>query len=121
MIGGLSVLFGMYKHTTRDRIESYLYEAAPKSTEIGAGVAFNSNSIRAMALLKLEATTAYMAHATFHLDRETRERKVWSSYVMEWMDGGHRIYSKPTMSSATSSSRLSGADMAIDDAFVLSR
>jgi salicylate hydroxylase len=92
-IGGLSLLLGLLEHTTRDRIEPHLYEAAPKFTEIGAGVAFGSNSVRAMALLKPEVASAYMKHATFHLDRGTRERKVWSSYVMG-MDGrppGNRL------------------------------
>ncbi|KAL1966024.1 hypothetical protein VTN77DRAFT_4964 [Rasamsonia byssochlamydoides] len=85
-IGGLSLLLGILKHTSPARIKPHLYEAAPAFAEIGAGVAFGSNSIRAMELLDPAVAAAYNKHATFHLDHGARQRKVWSSYRMG-MDG----------------------------------
>jgi salicylate hydroxylase len=85
-IGGLTLLLGLLKHSSRDLIQPHLYEAAPAFAEIGAGVAFGSNSIRAMELLDPAVAAAYNRHATFHLDHDARERKVWSSYRMG-MDG----------------------------------
>ena len=85
-IGGLSLLLGILENTDRKCIEPHVYEAAPAFAEIGAGVAFGSNSLSAMQLLKPGVAEAYMKHATFQQHRGTRERKVWSSYVMG-MDG----------------------------------
>ena len=85
-IGGLSLLLGILDSASQDHVVPHIYEAAPAFTEIGAGVAFGSNTIRAMQLLKPEVAQVYMKHATFQQDRGTRERKVWSSYVMG-MDG----------------------------------
>jgi salicylate hydroxylase len=85
-IGGLALLLGILRHTSRDRIEPHLYEAAPTFGEIGAGVAFGSNSIRAMELLDPAVAAAYLKHATFNMDSGARDRKVWSGYRMG-MDG----------------------------------
>ncbi|KAL9062368.1 MAG: hypothetical protein Q9157_008985, partial [Trypethelium eluteriae] len=67
----------------------HLYEAAPAFAEIGAGVAFGSNSIAAMRLLDPAIASAYERHATFHADPDARRRKVWSGYRMG-MDGRAR-------------------------------
>lgn len=85
-IGGLTFLLGLLEHTTRRNIQPHLYEQAPAFGEIGAGVAFGSNSIRAMELLKPDIAAAYQKHATFHSDKAARKRMVWSTYSMG-MDG----------------------------------
>ncbi|KAF9892271.1 hypothetical protein FE257_002048 [Aspergillus nanangensis] len=85
-IGGLTLLLGLLEHTSPIYIQPHLYETAPAFGEIGAGIAFGSNSIRAMELLKPAIATAYKKHATFHSDDSARERKVWSTYSMG-MDG----------------------------------
>lgn len=85
-IAGLTFLLGLLEHTSRANIQPYLYEQAPAFREIGAGVAFGSNSIRAMELLKPGIAAAYHKHATFHSDEVIRKGKVWSSYLMG-MDG----------------------------------
>lgn len=85
-IGGLTFLLGLLEHTSPEYIEAHLYETAPAFGEIGAGIAFGSNSIRAMELIKPAIAAAYEKHATFHSDDSARERKVWSTYSMG-MDG----------------------------------
>ncbi len=85
-IGGLTFLLGLLDHTSRDDIRPCLYEQAPAFGEIGAGVAFGSNTIRAMELLKPEIAAAYNKHATFQTDANCRKSKIWSSYSMG-MDG----------------------------------
>lgn len=85
-IGGLTFLLGLLEHTSREYIKPHLYEQAPAFGEIGAGVAFGSNSIRAMELLKPGIAAAYQKHATFHSDEVVRKRMVWSTYSMG-MDG----------------------------------
>lgn len=85
-IGGLTFLLGLLEHTSRACIQPYLYEQAPAFGEIGAGVAFGSNSIRAMELLQPKIAEAYNKHATFHSDEAFRKRLVWSNYSMG-MDG----------------------------------
>lgn len=88
-IGGLTLLLGLLEHTSPEYIDVHLYETAPAFGEIGAGIAFGSNSIRAMKLLKPAIAEAYEKHATFHSDNSARERKVWSTYSMG-MDGRGR-------------------------------
>ncbi|KAI9666063.1 MAG: hypothetical protein M1821_003998 [Bathelium mastoideum] len=85
-IGGLSLLLGLLRHTSPTLLQPHIYEAAPRFAEIGAGVAFGSNSVAAMALVDPRLAQAYQRHATFHSDAGARARKVWSGYRMG-MDG----------------------------------
>ncbi|RAL08488.1 salicylate 1-hydroxylase-like protein [Aspergillus homomorphus CBS 101889] len=88
-IAGLTLLLALLKHTSREVLIPHLYEAAPAFAEIGAGIAFGSNSLRAMSLIDPEMTATYNKHATFQADKGARERKLWSSYRMG-MDGKQR-------------------------------
>ncbi|PYH86774.1 FAD/NAD(P)-binding domain-containing protein [Aspergillus uvarum CBS 121591] len=88
-IAGLTLLLALLKHTSRDILQPHLYEAAPAFSEIGAGIAFGSNSLRAMALIDPEMMATYNKHATVQPDEGARERRLWSSYRMG-MDGQRR-------------------------------
>ncbi|GKZ30146.1 hypothetical protein AbraIFM66950_008005 [Aspergillus brasiliensis] len=85
-IAGVTLLLALLKHTSRQIIVPHLYEATPEFSEIGAGIAFGSNSIRAMELIDSELAAAYNQHATFQPDTGAFEKKLWSSYRMG-MDG----------------------------------
>ncbi|GKZ26423.1 hypothetical protein AbraIFM66951_004927 [Aspergillus brasiliensis] len=85
-IAGVTLLLALLKHTSRQIIIPHLYEATPEFSEIGAGIAFGSNSIRAMELIDSELAAAYNQHATFQPDTGAFEKKLWSSYRMG-MDG----------------------------------
>ncbi|PYH89324.1 salicylate 1-hydroxylase-like protein [Aspergillus ellipticus CBS 707.79] len=85
-IAGVTLLLALLKHTSRTHITPHLYEATPQFSEIGAGIAFGSNSIRAMERISSEMAAAYNKHATFQPDSGALEKKLWSSYRMG-MDG----------------------------------
>ncbi|OOF96805.1 hypothetical protein ASPCADRAFT_206961 [Aspergillus carbonarius ITEM 5010] len=85
-IAGVTLLLALLKHTSREMITPHLYEATPEFSEIGAGIAFGSNSIRAMELIDRDMAVAYNKHATFQPDTGALEKKLWSSYRMG-MDG----------------------------------
>lgn len=86
-IGGITFLLGLLKHTSRQFIQPFLYEQAPTFGEVGAGVAFGSNSIRAMELLDSGIAEAYKKHATFHSDEAVRRRRTG---LVELFDGNGR-------------------------------
>ncbi|PWY88105.1 FAD/NAD(P)-binding domain-containing protein [Aspergillus sclerotioniger CBS 115572] len=85
-IAGVTLLLALLKHSSREIIAPHLYEATPEFSEIGAGIAFGSNSIRAMELIDRDMAAAYNKHATFQPDTGALEKKLWSSYRMG-MDG----------------------------------
>ncbi|GAQ46664.1 hypothetical protein AtubIFM55763_006010 [Aspergillus tubingensis] len=85
-IAGVTLLLALLKHTSRQNVVPHLYEATPEFSEIGAGIAFGSNSIRAMELIDTELAAAYNRHATFQPDTGALDKKLWSSYRMG-MDG----------------------------------
>lgn len=60
-IAGLCLALSLAKHTS---IPFTLYEAAPAFGEIGAGVAFGPNAVRAMSLISPELAQNFQARAT---------------------------------------------------------
>ncbi|TFB01315.1 Salicylate hydroxylase [Trichoderma ghanense] len=60
-IGGLTLAIGLQQH---GHIRVKIYEAASKFTEIGAGVFFGANSIRAMSLIHPSVGEAYARIST---------------------------------------------------------
>ncbi|UKZ82814.1 hypothetical protein TrVFT333_010612 [Trichoderma virens FT-333] len=60
-IGGLALAIGLQQH---DHIRIKIYEAASKFSEIGAGVFFGANSIRAMSLIHPSVGEAYARIST---------------------------------------------------------
>ncbi|PWY92297.1 FAD/NAD(P)-binding domain-containing protein [Aspergillus heteromorphus CBS 117.55] len=88
-IAGVTLLLALLNHTTREILIPHLYKATPEFSEIGAGIAFGLNSMRAMEFIDRDMVAAYSKHATFQPDSGARETKLWSSYRMG-MDGQDR-------------------------------
>lgn len=65
-LGGLALAIGLSKQNVR----IHIYEAAPAFSEIGAGVAFGPNSIRALELIDPRLLEGYKRHATYNEDVE---------------------------------------------------
>lgn len=59
-LGGLAFAIGLQK----TNISFHIYEAAAKFSEIGAGVVFGTNAIRALGSIHPELLAAYRKHAT---------------------------------------------------------
>ena len=59
-IAGLSLAIGLHKRS----IPFHLYESAPAFAEVGAGVAFGPNSLRALKLIAPELYEGYIERAT---------------------------------------------------------
>jgi salicylate hydroxylase len=90
IVGGglcsLALAISLVKHGVNVRI----FEAAPAFSEIGAGVAFGINSIKALKLINPRLLEGYKRHATFNAD-PTRDS---TFYTMRWgmnqrKNGGH--------------------------------
>ena len=64
-IGGLALAIGL----DRQGIDYHIYEAAPAFAEIGAGVSFGPNSIRAMSLVSPKIKAGYDRKATSNRDK----------------------------------------------------
>jgi len=63
-LGGLALAIGLIRHG----IDVHIYEAAATFPEIGAGVAFGPNSVRALGLIDESILRGYKKHATFSED-----------------------------------------------------
>jgi salicylate hydroxylase len=87
-IGGLATLLGLLNHTSRDVIQTHLYEAASQFSEIGAGVAFGPNAVNAMGLVDPDLKAAYQSISSKGAMRELNGvmRVPWHNFVMG-MDG----------------------------------
>lgn len=75
-LGGLALAIGLVKHGVAVQI----FEAAPAFSEIGAGVAFGINAIKALQLIDPRLLEGYKKHATFDAD-PAREN---SFYTLLW-------------------------------------
>ncbi|PVI06070.1 mannitol 1-phosphate dehydrogenase [Periconia macrospinosa] len=64
-LGGLALAVGLIKHG----IKTHIYEAAPKFSELGAGVSFGPNAVRALGLIDEKLLQGYKKHATFDQDQ----------------------------------------------------
>ena len=80
-IGGLTLAIGLHKRN----IPFHLYEAAHAFAEVGAGVAFGPNSLRAMGLVDPEILKRYMQHVTHNASPS--KRSTWFDYYAG-MDSG---------------------------------
>jgi salicylate hydroxylase len=58
-IGGLSLLLGILQHTDPQIVMPHLFESAPAFSEIGAGVGFGPNSVRAMRVISPKLWESY--------------------------------------------------------------
>ncbi|EXJ54862.1 uncharacterized protein A1O5_12928 [Cladophialophora psammophila CBS 110553] len=87
-IGGLSLLLGVLKHCDRHVIEPHLYEATHAFSEIGAGVGFLPNAVRAMRAIDPEIYKAYcrVADQAPPIKVNNRDMSVFSNVYMG-MDG----------------------------------
>ncbi|KIW30958.1 uncharacterized protein PV07_02646 [Cladophialophora immunda] len=87
-IGGLSLLLGILRHCDRRAIEPHLYEAAHAFSEIGAGVGFLPNAVRAMRVIDPRIYESYsrIADTAPPVKVNGREMSVFSSVYMG-MDG----------------------------------
>lgn len=87
-IGGLATLLGILHHTERTQVIPHLYEAASQFSEIGAGVGFGPNAVRAMEVVDPALHKGYLsiaARAPVVL-RDGQEMVAWHYFVMG-MDG----------------------------------
>ena len=82
-IGGLSTLLGLLHHTSPTVIQTHLYEAAAKFSEIGAGVAFGPNAVQAMGIVDPDLQTAYFSIAAKAepIIVNGRERVEWHKFL----------------------------------------
>lgn len=76
-IGGLALTIGLLRHP---HISVQLYEAAPSFGEIGAGVSFGPNALRAMRLLDPAVRASYDTRATSN---------GWAAKENTWFDFRH--------------------------------
>ncbi|KAG4443687.1 hypothetical protein IFR05_000776 [Cadophora sp. M221] len=88
-IGGLCMLIGLL----HQNISCTLYEAAPAFAEIGAGVSFGPNAVRAMSLIDPEIKTGYDGIATGNAWPE--KKKVWFDFTLGQKEGGWRDLKEP--------------------------
>ena len=58
-IGGLSLLIGMLQHADPNIVVPHLFESAPAFSEIGAGIGFGPNSVRAMRVISPRLWDSY--------------------------------------------------------------
>lgn len=73
-LAGLTLAVGLLKHG----VPVHIYESASAFSEIGAGVAFGPNSVRALGLVDEKILAGYKRHATFN---ESPERQnTWLSF-----------------------------------------
>lgn len=68
-IGGLTFAIGLL----RQQVPFHLYEAAPAFAEIGAGVSFGPNSLRAMSLIDPKIKESYERRSTTNVWEEKRD------------------------------------------------
>ena len=80
-IGGLSLAIGLHKR----HIPFHLYESAHAFAEVGAGVAFGPNSLRAMGLVDPAVLEGYMKHVTYNAFPS--KKSTWFDYYAG-MDSG---------------------------------
>lgn len=88
-IGGLSLAIGLL----RQNISVTIYEAAGAFAEIGAGVSFGPNALRAMSLIDPEIKKGYDSIATNNAFPE--KRKVWFDFRIGPSDDGWRDLKAP--------------------------
>lgn len=74
-------------------ISCTLYEAAPAFAEIGAGVSFGPNAVRAMSLIDPEIKKGYDKIATSNAWPE--KRKVWFDFTLGQNEGGWKDLEAP--------------------------
>jgi salicylate hydroxylase len=84
-VGGLSLAIGLLRHP---HLSVHIYESAPAFAEIGAGVSFGPNAVRAMNLIDPRVLRGYDRRRT---ENESPAKKdVWFDF--RWgMDVGARM------------------------------
>ncbi|OCL07500.1 mannitol 1-phosphate dehydrogenase [Glonium stellatum] len=82
-LGGLALAIGLIKHG----IDVHIYEAAATFSEIGAGVAFGPNSVRALGLIDKSILRGYRKHATFNEDPKRQHTFLSFRYGMDSRNG----------------------------------
>jgi salicylate hydroxylase len=93
-IGGLTLAIGL----DRQRIDYHIYEAASAFAEIGAGVSFGPNSVRAMSLISPKIKAGYDRKATSNRDEHKANTWFDFQYGMGERAGRHiiSVLSPPT-------------------------
>lgn len=100
-IAGLALAIGLHSRS----IPSTLYESAPSFGEVGAGVSFGPNSIRAMGLICPSIRAAYNSIATQNTD--PKKRGTWFDFRLgqDWRGGekkaGEMVYELKTEGGGT--------------------
>lgn len=82
-IGGVVLAVGLL----RQGVPVHIYEAAKGFGEIGAGVAFGPNSVRALALVSPDLLDAYKKHATYNESPDRASTWLTFRYGMDSRDG----------------------------------
>ena len=82
-LGGLALAIGLIRHG----IDVHIYEAATTFSEIGAGVAFGPNSVRALGLIDESILRGYKKHATFNEDPKRQHTFLSFRYGIDSRNG----------------------------------
>jgi salicylate hydroxylase len=86
-LAGLALTIGLLPHSKH--IKPTIYESAPAFAEIGVGVAFGPNAVRAMGMISPDILKGFKKHVTGNSHDYPELRDVWASfrYGMEGGDG----------------------------------
>jgi salicylate hydroxylase len=86
-LAGLALTIGLLPHS--QHIKTTIYESAPGFTEIGVGVAFGPNAVRAMGMISPNILKGFKKHVTGNSPEYPELKNVWASfrYGMDGKEG----------------------------------
>lgn len=77
-LAGLALTIGLLPHSAH--IKPTIYESAPAFAEIGVGVAFGPNAVRAMGMISPKILKGFKKHVTANDEKYPELRDVWASF-----------------------------------------
>lgn len=89
-LAGLALSIGLLPY--RQHITTTIYEAAAEFAEVGVGVAFGPNAIRAMGLVSPAILNGFKKHATVNANVERQNTWLSFRYGMESRNGNGKRY-----------------------------
>lgn len=89
-LAGLALTIGLLPYSQHIKIT--IYEAAAEFAEVGVGVAFGPNVVRAMGLISPAILKGFKKHATSNANPERQNTWLSFRYGMESRDGNGKKY-----------------------------
>jgi len=91
-LAGLSLAIGLLPYSSHIKVT--IYESAPSFAEIGVGVAFGPNAVRAMGLISPDIVKGFKKHATGNSLAFPELKDVWAGfrYGMDSKNGNGKKY-----------------------------